>query len=138
MIVKPTGKNRTEMRKEVIKSPNTPPPSGPYSVGIRAGDFIFIAGHGSNDVKTGKFIGNTIEEQTTKTIENIQGVLEAAGASLSDVVKVTVYLSDRKNWARMNTVYKEFFREDPPVRTAVQVEMDTLIEIDAIAYKPVG
>lgn len=123
--------------KEVIKTDKAPAAIAPYSQGFRAGDFIFVAGQGPLDPATGTIKGDTIEEQTRQTLENIKAILEANGASMKDVVKVTVILTDLSNFKPMNEVYKTFFSEPFPARIcygSALVLPKMLVEIDAIAY----
>jgi 2-iminobutanoate/2-iminopropanoate deaminase len=128
------------MTKYPIVSKRGAPPQGAYSQGWRAGDFIFVTGTGPIDPASGKLVGNAIEEQTQQTIENLVAILEADGASLADVVKVTVHLSDTSLFARYNQVYARLFSRPYPVRTTVGSDLGhspgMLIEIDCIAYKP--
>jgi len=122
-----------------ITPKNTPTPRGPYTPVIRAGDFVFVAGQGPVDPTTDEMSLGTIEHETRVTLTNIKLLLEAAGASLSDVVKVSVFLRDGNDFAPMNSVYKEFFGAAPPVRTTVAVAFShptMKVEIDCIAYKP--
>ncbi len=127
------------MAKYVIQSKRGAPPRGAYSQGWRAGDFIFVTGTGPRDPSTGNLVGDTIEQQTAQTIDNISAILEADGASLRDVVKVNVHLSDTSLFARYNSVYAECFSPPYPVRTTVGSDLGhtpgMLIEIDCIAYK---
>jgi len=126
------------MAKYVIQSKRGAPPQGAYSQGWRAGNFIFVTGTGPIDPATGKLSGDTIEQQTELTIDNISAILEADGASLSDVVKATVHLSDTSLFARYNAVYARRFSNPYPVRTTVGSDLGhspgMLIEIDCIAY----
>jgi 2-iminobutanoate/2-iminopropanoate deaminase len=126
------------MAKYEIQSKRGAPPQGAYSQGWRAGDFIFVTGTGPNDPATGKLVGDSIEQQTDQTIDNISAILEADGASLQDVVKVTVHLSDTGLFARYNAVYARRFSKPYPVRTTVGSNLGhspgMLIEIDCIAY----
>lgn len=129
------------MTKYVIQSKRGAPPQGAYSQGWRAGDFVFVTGTGPIDPVTGQMIGDTIEKQTEQTIENLAAILKADGASLEDVVKVNVHLSDTSLFARYNQVYARHFSRPYPVRTTVGSDLGhspgMLIEIDCIAYKPV-
>jgi len=123
--------------KEVIKTDKAPAAVGPYSQGYKAGDFIFVAGQGPLDPQTGKVQGDTVEEQTRLTLENIKAILEAGGASMRDVVKVTVILTELANFRPMNEVYKTFFPEPFPARITYGAGLalpGMLVEIDAIAY----
>lgn len=126
------------MAKYVIQSKRGAPPQGAYSQGWRAGDFVFVTGTGPIDPVTGNLMGDTIEQQTEQTIKNISAILEADGASLSDVVKVTVHLSDTSLFARYNSVYAQRFSQPYPVRTTVGSDLGhtpgMLIEIDCIAH----
>jgi len=128
------------MSKYVIQSKRGAPPRGAYAQGWRAGDFIFVTGTGPIDPLTGELMGESIEQQTEQTITNISTILEADGASLCDVVKVTVHLSDTSLFARYNTVYARRFSEPYPVRTTVGSDLGhapgMLIEMDCIAYRP--
>lgn len=126
------------MTKHVIQSKRGAPTQGAYSQGWRAGDFIFITGTGPIDPVSGVLAGDTIEQQTEQTIENIAAILEADGASLADVVKVNVHLSDTSLFQRYNAVYAKKFPRPYPVRTTVGSDLGhalgMLIEIDCIAY----
>ena len=123
------------MPKIQVQTSNAPTPVGPYSQALKAGDFVFVAGQGSIDPSTQKVIGETIEEQTTQTLLNIKAILEAAGAELADVVKVTVHLSDLALFSRFNAVYTGYFPDPKPVRTTVGSQLPgILVEIDVIAY----
>ena len=123
--------------KEVIKTDKAPAAVGPYSQGCKAGDYIFVSGQGPLDPQTGNIKGNTIQEQTRQTLENIKAILEANGVSMKDVVKVTVVLTDLSNFKPMNEVYKAFFPEPFPARICYGTALvlpEMLVEIDAIAY----
>ena len=126
------------MPKYVVQSKRGAPPQGAYSQGMRAGDFLFVTGTGPTDPATGKLAGDDIERQTEQTIDNISAILEADGASLRDVVKVTVHLSDTSLFARYNAVYARKFSQPYPVRTTVGSDLGhapgMLVEIDCIAY----
>ncbi len=128
------------MIRQVIQTTKGAPPKGAYSQGWRAGDFIFVTGTGPLDPVTGELVGSDIERQTEQTIDNIEVILKAGGATLSDVVKVTVHLSDTGLFARYNAVYAKRFAKPYPVRTTVGSDLGhspgMLIEIDCIAYLP--
>lgn len=128
------------MTKYVIQAKDAAPPRGAYSQGWRAGDFIFVTGTGPIDPHTGQLAGDNIEAQTEQVISNIESVLKADGASLRDVVKVTVHLSDTALFARYNAVYARRFSQPYPVRTTVGSDLrqlpGMLVEIDCIAYLP--
>jgi 2-iminobutanoate/2-iminopropanoate deaminase len=126
------------MAKYEIQSKRGAPPRGAYSQGWRAGDFIFVTGTGPSDPVSGEIVGDTIEQQTERTIDNMSAILEADGASLRDVVKVTVHLSDTSLFARYNAVYARRFLKPYPVRTTVGSDLGhspgMLIEMDCVAY----
>jgi 2-iminobutanoate/2-iminopropanoate deaminase len=126
------------MTKRFIKTQNAPEPLGPYSQGIRAGNFLFVSGQGPIDPKTGKMTEADIEKQTHQTLQNIKAIVEDSGLALNDVVKVTIFLKNASDFQKMNEIYKTFFQANPPTRTTVQagfVSPGMLIEIDAIACR---
>ena len=126
------------MTKKFIKTQSAPQPIGPYSQGIKTGNFLFVSGQGPADPKTGKMIEVDIEKQTRQTLQNIKAIVEDAGLTLGDVVKVSIFLKNASDFQKMNEVYKTFFQENPPARTTVQAEFVSpgmLIEIDAIACR---
>ncbi len=123
------------MPKQQLSTTSGAAPIGAYSQGLRAGDFVFVSGQGPLDPQTGQIVGTTIEEQTTRVLENIKAILEAAGASMANVVKVTAYLSDLSLFERYNRVYATHFPDPKPTRTTVGSQLlGILVEIDAIAY----
>ena len=123
------------MRKQRISTTTGAQPVGAYSQGLRAGDFVFVSGQGPLDPKTGKVVGDTIEEQTARVLENIKAILEAGDASMADVVKVSAHLSDMSLFERYNRVYASYFPDPKPTRTTVGSQLPgILVEIDAIAY----
>jgi 2-iminobutanoate/2-iminopropanoate deaminase len=124
------------MKKEVIATEKAPKAIGPYSQGMRVGDFILTAGQAGVDPQTGKMAGEDIAAQTRRTLENIAAILEAGGSSMDKVVKTTVFLADMNDFAAMNKVYAEFFPTDPPARTTVaaaRLPLGALVEIEAVA-----
>jgi 2-iminobutanoate/2-iminopropanoate deaminase len=123
------------MAKQQITTDKAPRPAGSYSQGLRVGDFIFVAGQGPNDPATSQPVGESIEEQTVRTLENIKAILAAGGATMADVVKATVHLSDLSLFPRYNKVYETYFPDPKPVRTTVGSQLkNILVEIDVIAY----
>lgn len=125
------------MSKQVITAQGAPAALGPYSQAIRAGNFIFVSGQIGFDVATGDLVGDDVESQTHQVIKNIEAILQAAGASLKDVVKTTIFLADMNDFDVVNELYAGYFTEDPPARVTVEVSRlprDVRIEIEAIAY----
>lgn len=124
------------MPKQVISTDNAPAAVGAYSQGIIAGGFVFTAGQiplipGTSNLREGG-----IEAQTRQVMNNISGVLEAAGSSMDQVVKTTVFLADINDFAAFNAVYSEYFPQSPPARTTVQagaLPIGALIEVEAVA-----
>jgi 2-iminobutanoate/2-iminopropanoate deaminase len=115
-------------------------PNLPFHPAVRAGDFIFVSGQVPKD-ENGNMCGDaTIEVQTRWTLECIKRILALEGADLSDVVKITAYIEDARNFARYNGVFKEYFPEGKLARTTVECRLaiDCMIEMDAVAYKPKG
>ena len=104
-----------------ISTDDAPPSIGPFSQGIRDDDSIHVSGQGPIDPDSGDIIDGDIADETARTLENIEAVLEAAGASLDDVVKTTVYVRDMDNYDRINEVYAEQFSPPYPARSAVEV-----------------
>lgn len=123
--------------KKIISTQDAPKAIGPYSQAVQAGDFLYISGQIPIDPKTGEFAGNDIKTQTRQSLTNICAILQAAGCSIEQVVKVNVYLNDMNDFTAMNEVYGEFFTKDYPARAAVEVAKlpkAALVEIEAIAY----
>ena len=122
--------------REVITAHKAPKPAAPYSSAIRQNGFVFISGQIPADPQSGELVTGSIEEQTTRVLENVSAVLEGAGLTLADVVKTTVFLKNMDNFARMNETYAKFFPQDPPARSTVEVARlprDVQVEIEAIA-----
>jgi 2-iminobutanoate/2-iminopropanoate deaminase len=122
--------------KKVIAAAGAPKAIGPYSQAVKAGRFLFLSGQLPLDPETGNISGDGIGTQTRQAIENIKSILAAAGASLSDVVKTTVFLKDIGHFPEMNQVYQQYFAAGAPARSCVEVSRlpkDALIEIESIA-----
>ena len=114
-----------------------PAPKGPYGPAVRAGDFVYVSGQTPRDAMTGELVGDGVATQARFTLSNVQRVLQQAGATMRDVVSVTLYLQRMDDWATVNDVYKEFFSTPFPSRTAVGCDLrDILVEISAVAYAP--
>ena len=124
------------IKKEVLTCSNAPKAVGPYSLGIRSGDFIFLSGQLGLDPTSGEFVEGGVEAQTRQALQNIKNVLREAGVDLSNVVKISVFLSDIKDFSKMNAVYAKFFYNNPPARSTMQVgalPKSGLVEIEVIA-----
>jgi 2-iminobutanoate/2-iminopropanoate deaminase len=128
------------MKKKVILTDKAPRPSGFYSQAIKVGGFVFTAGLGGVDPRTGKLAPGGVAAQVRQALENMKAILEKAGARLENVVKTTVYLRDISDFQAYNEVYREYFDPDgPPARATVEVGHfpgEMAVEIDAIAYVP--
>ena len=121
------------MRK-VIRTSEGPQPHGPYSQAVVADGFVFVAGQGAVNPSTNELELGEVRSETRRVLQNIRAILEAAGSSLRDVVRVGVFLADMKDFAAMNEVYGEFFTEDQPARTTVGAQLSRIkVEIDCIA-----
>lgn len=124
---------------EEITTDDAPPSIGPFSQGVRDGDTVYISGQGPVAPANGEIVGDTPGEQTARTLENVDAVLRAAGGSIDDVVKVTVFVRDMDNYDAVNKVYAEYVSEPYPARSAVEVAdlpIDIGVEIEAIASIP--
>ncbi|MFN2532083.1 MAG: RidA family protein [Pyrinomonadaceae bacterium] len=123
--------------KRRIDTSDAPRAIGPYSQAIRVGDFVYASGQIPIDPRTGEFVAGGVAEQTEQVMHNLDAVLNAAGASLANVVKTTVFLADMREFSAMNEVYGKFFVNDPPARATVAVAAlprGAGVEIDAIAW----
>ena len=122
----------------VTLGPDVPPPKGAYSPGVRAGDLLFVSGQVPRDPRTGELVGgDDFAAQTRQVLANVRGVLEAGGASLKDVVSVTVWITDVENWATFDVVYREHFTPPFPARAVVGASLrGILVEVAAVAYVP--
>jgi 2-iminobutanoate/2-iminopropanoate deaminase len=120
--------------RTVIRTSEGPQPRGPYSQAIIADGFVFVAGQVPVNPSTNELELGDAGAETRRTLQNIQAILEAAGSSLQDVVRVGVFLADLKDFDAMNAVYREFFLADPPARTTVGAQLPKIkVEIDCIA-----
>jgi 2-iminobutanoate/2-iminopropanoate deaminase len=122
--------------RDIVLTDRGPKPIGPYSQAIRANGFLYLSGQVALDPKTGEMVGADIGQQTQRTLENVKGIVEAAGSKMTHVVKTTVFLKDMNEFAAMNEVYARYFSSAPPARSTVQVARlpkDALVEIEVIA-----
>lgn len=114
--------------EKVLKSP-------PFSSAVRNGDTVYVSGQGGLDLRTGKVVGDDLESQTVATMENIREVLARAGMTMNDIVKATIYLTDRDHYLAFNELYKRYFTQPYPARTVVYCDLnyELLVEIDVVA-----
>jgi 2-iminobutanoate/2-iminopropanoate deaminase len=122
--------------KEIVTTDRGPKPIGPYSQAVKSNGFLYLSGQVALDPKTNEMLAGDIRQQTERVLENIQGILEAAGSNLHHVVKTTVFLKDMNEFPAMNEVYGRYFTAAPPARSTVQVTRlpkDALVEIEVIA-----
>ena len=114
-------------------------PRGHYTPAMRAGDFVYVSGQGPIDPETDKLVVTDVETQTRITLGNIKRILDAAGAAVTDVVKVSMFLRDISDFPKMNRAYREFFGDHKPARTTIESKFhqeEMLVEIDCVAYSP--
>lgn len=122
--------------KQVINTDKAPSAIGPYSQAIKANGFVFVSGQLPVDPQTGEFVPGGIQEQTKKSLENLQAILAVENLSFADVVRTGVFLKDMKDFAAMNEVYAQFFTAACPARACVEVARlpkDALVEIELVA-----
>lgn len=124
------------MKKKIIQTDKAPKAIGPYSQAVQTDTMVYTAGQVGLDPATGELVGSSVEEQTRQALTNVRSVLEAAGSNIDQVVKTTVFLKDMNDFVKMNTVYAEFFGENPPARSTIAVAglpKGGLVEIEAVA-----
>ncbi len=122
--------------REVIATDGAPKAIGPYSQAIKANGFVFVSGQIPLDPATQQLVDGDVAAQTERVLQNLSGILKAAGSSLERVVKAGVFLKNMSDFAAMNEVYGRYFTQSPPARATVEVArlpMDVLVEIDVIA-----
>src|SRR3954453_22940039 len=125
--------------RHAVLADNAPAAIGPYSHGVQAGGLLFCSGQIPVDPRSGEIVGETPAEQARRCLENLDAVCSAAGASLVDAARLTVYLTDMSAFAEVNDAYAEFFPSDPPARVAIGVAAlprGVQVEIDAIVALP--
>lgn len=124
------------MNKKVISTDKAPKAIGPYSQGIVAGNMIFTSGQLAINPETGELVQDDIQKETRQALENLKAVLKEGGATLNDVVKVTLYIKDMNQFGKINEVYEEYFSENKPARSCIEVARlpkDGNVEVEAIA-----
>jgi 2-iminobutanoate/2-iminopropanoate deaminase len=126
------------MSKEVIYSPQSPEPIGPYSQAIKVQNMLFVSGQIAIDQASGQMITGNVADETTQVMKNLEGILAAAGMSFANVVKCSIFLNDMGNFSKVNEIYGKSFQNDPPARETVEVSRlpkDVNVEISCIAVK---
>lgn len=121
----------------VVYTPNAPKPIGPYSQGVIAGCFLYVSGQIPIDPATGAMVEGDFKVKVRRVLDNIKAIIEASGASLRDIVKVTVYLRDIRLFQEFNEVYSQYFSVDPPARVVIEASnlpRGADLEVEAIAY----
>lgn len=126
------------MSKSVVYSDQAPEPIGPYSQAIQAGNMLFISGQIAIERSSGNIISSDIESETRQVMVNLEKILKAAGYDFSNVVKSSIFLKDMNNFPKVNAIYGEYFKSNPPARETVEVSRlpkDVNVEISCIAVK---
>lgn len=126
------------MSKSVVYSDQAPEPIGPYSQAIQAGNMLFISGQIAIERSSGNIISSDIESETRQVMVNLEKILKAAGFDFSNVVKSSIFLKDMNNFPKVNAIYGEYFKSNPPARETVEVSRlpkDVNVEISCIAVK---
>ena len=124
------------MQRTLVATPKAPGAIGPYSQAIKTDTMVFVSGQLAIDPASGELVTGDIRQETRQALTNLQAILEAAGSSLAQVVKTTVYIADMDQFGDINAAYAEFFKTDPPARACVEVARlpkDANVEIEAIA-----
>ena len=128
-------KELNQMSKEIISTKNAPQAIGPYSQAVKTGNLMFISGQIPLNPETGDLVSGSIEDEANQVLNNIKSICEAAGNSLEDIVKITIFLTDLDNFATVNDVMKEHFSEPYPARATIEVSglpLGVNVEIEAI------
>lgn len=124
------------LKRKIIATNHAPAAVGPYSQGVQVGDLVYTAGQIPLVPQTGQLVEGGIEAQTRQVMQNLGEVLQAAGSSLADIVKTTIFVTDLADFATINTIYGSFFQNNPPARSTVQVAalpLGARVEIEAVA-----
>ncbi|HDO20165.1 MAG: RidA family protein [archaeon GB-1867-097] len=125
------------MDKKIILTDKAPKPVGPYSQAVKVGEFLFVSGQIPIDPETGKIVEGGIREQTRRVMENLKAILEGAGYTFNNVVKVFVFLKDLKTFPEFNEEYSKYFGNEAPARVTVEagIPKNALLEVSIIAFK---
>ncbi|MGA2419553.1 MAG: RidA family protein [Candidatus Acidiferrum sp.] len=122
--------------RDIVLTDRGPKPIGPYSQAVRVNGFLYVSGQIALDPKTGEMTAGNIAQQTERTMENVKGIVEAAGSKMAHVIKTTVFLKNMTDFAAMNEVYARYFSAAPPARSTVEVARlpkDALVEVEVVA-----
>ncbi|MDP4180920.1 MAG: RidA family protein [Bacillota bacterium] len=125
------------MKKDIITTDKAPKAIGPYSQAVRVGELIYTSGQIPIDPATGEIVSDQIEAQTKQVLENLKAVLNEAGSSLDNVIKTTVFITDMNNFAIVNNIYGQYFKDPFPARSCVEVSKlpkNVLVEIEVVAF----
>lgn len=128
------------MARKIHVSSNAPAPIGPYSQAVEANGFVFCSGQVALDPVSGQVIGETAGDQTKQVMKNVEAVLRAADLRFSNVIKTTIFLTDMADFASVNEVYGEYFKNDPPARSTVAVKglpKNVKVEIEVLACRDI-
>jgi 2-iminobutanoate/2-iminopropanoate deaminase len=123
-------------KRQIVHSTKAPPAVGPYSQAVRSGHLVFTSGQIPLDPDTGQLVQGSIEDQTHRVMANLSAVLTAAGTSLANAVKATIFLTNLSDFAKVNAVYATYFATEPPARSTVQVlglPLGAAVEIEIVA-----
>lgn len=123
------------MEKEIIQTENAPKAIGPYSQGVKVGQFLFVSGQIPIDPKTGEVVLGDIQVQTKQVLDNLKAIIEEAGSTLNDVVKTTIFIKDMNQFALVNDTYSKYFSANPPARACIEIARlpkNVDVEIEAI------
>jgi 2-iminobutanoate/2-iminopropanoate deaminase len=126
-------------QREPINAPDAPAAVGPYAHAVRSGDLLFCSGQIALNPRTGELVDGSVADQTGRCLENLAAVCHAAGATLGDAIRLTVYTTDMASFNAINEVYESFFESDPPARVAIGVAAlprGAKVEIDAVVAIP--
>ncbi|HLY47996.1 MAG TPA: Rid family detoxifying hydrolase, partial [Solirubrobacteraceae bacterium] len=125
--------------RELINAPGAPEAVGPYVHAVRSGDLLFCSGQIPIDPRTGELVPGTVADQAGRCLENLAAVCNAAGATLGDAVRLTIYTTEMASFKAINEVYESFFESDPPARVAIgvaELPMGAKVEVDAVVVVP--
>src|SRR5437588_12549795 len=127
------------LEREAVNAPDAPAAVGPYAHAVRAGDLLFCSGQIPLDPRTGELVEGSVADQAGRCLENLAAVCNAAGATLGDAIRLTVYTTEMASFGAINEVYESFFESDPPARVAIgvaELPLGAKVEVDAVVAIP--